>query len=543
MRQLDWACDVLILTAILAHMYFSPYTKVEESFTTQAVHDILTYGVLDISEYDHLQYPGVVPRTFLGPLILAVLTQPLLKALSFINEAAAVNAQFVVRCVIGVINGLGLIYLKNQAQALFDRRIQEASSKKSDGDQKATRNSSIGAFFTIFCISQFHLMYYASRPLPNFVVALPLVNVSFGLVLGQRSFGLPLLLLSFASVVFRLELLALTLGLAMSLLLSKKIGLAKVMKFGALGAMLGASVSLYIDSFFWQNWTLPEMDAFFFNVVEGKSAKWGIMPFHTYLTRSLPMIFLPPTVLLLNYVGFRSAPKELKLIAQASYFHIFVLSFQPHKEWRFIAYTIPAITLVASCGASRVFRVKGFSVLKFLVAVSPLLSLLTSILFSMISSLNYPGGEALRHFNDYVQQNGIRNVTVHMDVPVCMTGVTLFGELDKSLNIHYDKTENLSDLRDVWPSFDFLITAISNPEHFVVPNRMEWKLLHTTKAFSGTNLGFFKQLLKAEIGNDFPLMRQMVDQRSATPVIREIQDHITSDTLFTFQRKNSNLDS
>ena len=37
--------DVMMFAVGCAHVYFAPYTKVEESFNLHAIHDILMYGV------------------------------------------------------------------------------------------------------------------------------------------------------------------------------------------------------------------------------------------------------------------------------------------------------------------------------------------------------------------------------------------------------------------------------------------------------------------------------------------------------------------
>lgn len=84
----------LSLAVTYAHVFLSPYTKVEESFTLHAVHDVLAYGHrpdqlvnvglhltsyprADGNQWDHITFPGAVPRSFVPPILLGVLTYPL----------------------------------------------------------------------------------------------------------------------------------------------------------------------------------------------------------------------------------------------------------------------------------------------------------------------------------------------------------------------------------------------------------------------------------------------------------------------------------
>lgn len=55
----------MLLASILLHLYLAPYSKVEESFNMQAVHDFLVHGH-NVEVYDHQEFPGVVPRSFIG---------------------------------------------------------------------------------------------------------------------------------------------------------------------------------------------------------------------------------------------------------------------------------------------------------------------------------------------------------------------------------------------------------------------------------------------------------------------------------------------
>ena len=84
--MLRWSLALIVIPClILLHLLVAPYTKVEESFNIQAVHDILTYGIpnKDVGEtlraqYDHMTFPGAVPRTFVGALLLAGFARPVI---------------------------------------------------------------------------------------------------------------------------------------------------------------------------------------------------------------------------------------------------------------------------------------------------------------------------------------------------------------------------------------------------------------------------------------------------------------------------------
>jgi alpha-1,6-mannosyltransferase len=74
----------LLPLTILVHLYLAPYTKVEESFNIQAIHDTLVHGIptrnaaaFFKSHYDHFTFPGPVPRTFVGAVVMSGLTRPL----------------------------------------------------------------------------------------------------------------------------------------------------------------------------------------------------------------------------------------------------------------------------------------------------------------------------------------------------------------------------------------------------------------------------------------------------------------------------------
>lgn len=134
----------------LLHLLVSPYTKVEESFNVQAIHDILEYGVplSDAAQkfrllFDHMTFPGAVPRTFIGSLVVSGLAKPQIWLEDLVGRAA----QNHVRAVLGGMNAVALV--------IFGREVERAFGPIT------------ASWYVVLQASQFHLWYYASRTLPN----------------------------------------------------------------------------------------------------------------------------------------------------------------------------------------------------------------------------------------------------------------------------------------------------------------------------------------------------------------------------------------
>ncbi|CCF57449.1 hypothetical protein KAFR_0C04580 [Kazachstania africana CBS 2517] len=542
--------DTTLFIVISLHLINAPFTKVEESFNIQAIHDILKYGVTDISKYDHLQFPGVVPRTFLGALVTAAFTKFFMIITSFwsgpSDEVNGFETQLLARCIIGLFNGASYLYLKNAIQEVFDKKVKEAEEKEVEVE---TDFSSVGDWFIVFIISSFHLMFYSTRPLPNFILALPLVNVAMAWTLAG-TYNWSIFLVAFTAIIFRLELVAIGSGIALASVYYKKISLVNAIKFGLMGLGIGMGISLTIDSYFWQRWGVPEIDAFIFNVLSAQASNWGTEPIFAYFTHYLLILFLPPTVLLLNYLGFTLAPENFRIITFAAYFHIAVLSMQPHKEWRFIVYAIPPIISMGSITAAYLwenFRVQSLKNAMYLIILplSPIVSFALSMIFLYISTMNYPGGEALVKFNQYVIENNITNSVVHISVPPCMTGVTLFGEIDsEKFNITYDRTEDFEKLETIWPSFDYLITHESNSTNLPFSlSGFEWELINTTPIFTGVHYTYISGLMSQEQRSIPAILKEYFasDFSEIVSSGREFLDKTITkkDIFFTYKRKET----
>ncbi|EMR81951.1 hypothetical protein ACHAPC_006755 [Botrytis cinerea] len=492
MKGIDILLTLSLPTLILVHLLIAPYTKVEESFNIQATHDILTYGlpISNISStldtYDHTTFSGAVPRTFFGALSLAAVSKPI------ILLTQGKYAQVIVRGVLGLFNAACLIRYRNGLTGAF--------------------GVDVGRWYMALQVTQFHVLYYASRTLPN-MFAFGLTTLAFTEFLPATGGSRPrvgILLFVFAGVVFRSEIALLLFTQLAYLLVLSRISLKTIIPAGIQSAILALAVSVPIDSYFWQKPLWPELAGFYFNAIQGKSSEWGTSPFLHYFTSLLPRLLMNPLILLLLHPLALTLPATKhtsKDLIVPSLLFVAIYSLQPHKESRFIIYVVPPLTAAASLSASYIWTRRSkswlytFGSLALLGSVA--LSFVASSAILMISSLNYPGGDALSQLHTHIlkdlsrsprtQRTQDRNITIHMDVLSCMTGITRFQQYpslplrfpqNQNITLNYDKTEDSPELGEAafWMKFDY---ALMEEPGLAIG---KWDVLDTVFAYAGIEI-------------------------------------------------------
>ncbi|OOQ87246.1 alpha-1,6-mannosyltransferase subunit [Penicillium brasilianum] len=463
-----WIGLVFLLAGlILLHLFVAPYTKVEESFHVQATHDILAYGFpfgedIDRSNYDHFEFPGAVPRTAVGASILAGLSPSVTAAW------AGVNRQILARAILGLYNAAALGFFAYGLRNSFGQTV--------------------AVWYLLFQSSQFHLIYYASRPLSNmFAFGLTTTAMRYllpdstsprGVRVGFRGVRLPLCLLTMAGVIFRAELAILVAFTAAYLLVTRGMRVfPDIVMAGLVGLAIGLITTVGIDSMFWKGLVWPEFNAFLFNVVEGQSSAWGTEPFTFYFVNALPRLLLNPLLYLIAIpVALRNPAlwrPILPLLAPSMCF-VILYSAQPHKEWRFIIYIVPVLTATAALGAGYLWNRRDRSVFARIVSHLLILSTAASFLLSNLvllpaSAANYPGAQALDALHKYHDQQSLSSngASVYLGNLACQTGITRFLQRPFEQGWHYDKTEdeNIKATANFWERFDYIvIEASADPE-------------------------------------------------------------------------------
>ncbi|XP_019450137.1 PREDICTED: dol-P-Man:Man(7)GlcNAc(2)-PP-Dol alpha-1,6-mannosyltransferase isoform X1 [Lupinus angustifolius] len=424
--------DLILGSIATFYVLMIPYTKVEESFNLQAMHDFL-YHRHHLDNYDHLEFPGVVPRTFIGAFVVSIVAAPFLLITTFLH-LPKFYALLIVRMALGCIVLYTLRFFRHQIRNKFGHQVE--------------------AFFVILTAIQFHLLFYSTRPLPN-IVALSIVNLAYGYWFEGRFYA-ALNSLIFATTVFRCDMLLLLGPLGLQLLLTKDISLWGALKRCTSMALFCIGVTILVDSIMWKRLLWPEFEVFWFNSVLNKSSKWGTHAFHWYFTSALPRALLAayPLSLFGLLVDRRVRSFTFPVLA-----FILLYSKLPHKELRFIISSVPIFNLSASIAANRIYNNRKKIIWNFLFLIMLgllLLSLAGTITTFMASYWNYPSGHALKELHgvaDY--HNDTDEQWVHIDTFSAMNGISRFCESD--FPWRYSKEEQISLQELKHRNFTFLI--------------------------------------------------------------------------------------
>ena len=478
---------ILLLTGLLA-LIACPHSKVEESFNLQATHDLFYHGVgpawraataqqitascsdvhdessdvcvetnaTDGLPYDHLQFPGVVPRTFTGAFVLSLIA----KIMAFIVPKSIfalpshpMVVQFLIRFELLILSWMAHVRLACSLEAYFAKKQRV----KTNGVHITPK--SVFGYYLLITASQFHIPFYSSRLLPN-TFALLLTTHAYAEWLNGR-FDRTAIYLVFTTAIFRCDVLLLLFTVGLTMLLRRELRIVQALAIGIVTGIIGVLITAPLDSLLWMRMVWPEFEVWWFNAVDNKSSEWGVMPFHWYFSNALPKgllltIFLIPLAFfnLKDWTKHKANNNNTVIDHTLLQFFIptfgFVVlySFLPHKEMRFIFPALPMFNACAAYGLSKLHSIavaarkgagwnfisKGVYVCGLMTVV---ITMIGSLLFLRLSMENYPGGTALEHLKNHFEATSEisghharkwQDVHVHIDVAAAMTGVSLFGQ-------------------------------------------------------------------------------------------------------------------
>lgn len=410
--------DQLIILVSAVHLLYCPFTKVEESFNLQAMHDVLYHG-LNLTKYDHHEFPGVVSRSFLGPLIVSGIASPLVAGINYL-KLNKFFAQYIVRATLGLLVIATLKLYRHALQKIFGLQFTQ--------------------WFVAITVTQYHFMYYLSRPLPN-IMAMPLVLLAlFGWL--RQSHVIFIWSSAAAIIIFRAEL-AILLGLFLLYdIANQKLSVSRLLKIAAPAGILFLALTVATDSIFWRRLVWPEGEVFYFNTILNKSGEWGTSPFLWYFYSALPR-GLALSYFLIPLGIFWDARVRVLIVPAIAY--VILFSFLPHKELRFIIYVFPLLNVSAAVACHRIWENRAKTTWNGFLALIILGHLALNAVFSMfllcVAGSNYPGGGAIARLHR-LEKDSIEPVYVHIDVLTAQTGVSRFTQTNASWI--YSKQENLT---------------------------------------------------------------------------------------------------
>lgn len=480
---------MLLLSVAALYIVHCPFNKVEESFNTQAVHDVINIsptskevGQVDGEiafrshlPWDHTQFGGVVPRTFVGALMVG-LPMRVAKYLMLNNvkqnEDHDLTAQFILQ--IGSRFALSSFLVLSMSYLL--RAIQKRYGL------------AYRLCFLITTTSQFHYIFYAGRFIPNTFASI-LANLVFASWLN-RQYSKSIIYIALCVIIFRFDT-SVFFGVLLfdGIFIRKLMPLSRVLKVGIPAGLVSILITFLIDSIFWSKPVWPEFESLYFNVWLNKSHEWGVQPYFWYVYSCIPRIMMASAPLMI--LAEHKFTREYLI---PSLIFIFIYSFLPHKELRFILFITPLLNLCATSGLMNVqyylnklfihlrSQVQGNSPnnlsqkrsepsasmdkkrtrnliasLLFALVIAGMFTanLFACFILSRVSSYNYPGGQAaislgvtkelldaaLKSKDKTISYRDLRSdVGVYVDNLAAQTGVSRFIQVD---GVYYSKTPKL----------------------------------------------------------------------------------------------------
>lgn len=486
LKIIQFLLDLMLFISVTLMILIAPYTKVEESFNVQAIHDLINLNVDEIEKFDHISFQGVVKRTCLGALLISLPSIFLPTTMKKFSKNLILITILINKFLPTPINLLSIddsifkiLNLTKISQLLISRFLLSIFScfsiiylRKSLNYSCSKNSNLIGFWFSLLYYPLPHIIFYSSRFLPNFI-CLPFFNIAISMFIsGDISRSISLFL--FIGIIFRFEILFFT-GILIFFSINgilrngyKLISIKELIISLIISLILSLYICFKIDSYFWNvNFIIPEFDSFLFNIIENNSKNWGIEPFYSYFLNYLPKLFLTQfdiVILLiliffiLSFLNIKNNYNKLKIfkidyvnygvgtittLMWTSLFYIIFLSINGHKEWRFLIYTIPIFCI----GSANIieflinkikfkFKFKRKLILIFLILLY-FFSLICSFLFAIISSWNYTGGNMaqklnLRLINQFNNSNQVmlKPIIIHWDIGTCMNGGSLFVQIN-----------------------------------------------------------------------------------------------------------------
>lgn len=455
----------IMMIIAAAHIVFCPFTKVEESFNLQAMHDML-YHNFNLTLYDHHEFPGVVPRTFLGSLFISIVVSPVV----FLLQLLQFNkfwAQYLVRAALGVTVITSFRVLSKTLENTFGSRWLQ--------------------WFIAITVTQSHFMFYLSRPLPN-IFALPLVLLAVNAWIKNNNTQF-ILLSGAAIIIFRSELV-LFLGLLLIYdLYYKRLIFKKFLQIAVPGGVGLLLLTVVIDSIFWNRPLWPEGEVLWYNTILNRSSDYGTSPFLWYFYSAIPRgmaasLFLVPIGLFLDH--------RVRTLCLPAVLFVLIYSCLPHKELRFIIYVFPFLNIPAATACNRIWENRNKSRIYHLLSLGACGHLGVNALFTLlllsISTFNYPGGAAISHFHKLAANETY--VNVHIDNLAAQTGVSRFTQIIPTWD--YSKHENLiPGSRESYQYTHLIIEAKSKFSTNLKPFAQSHDVLETIESFHQISFDYF----------------------------------------------------